>query len=112
MEPQEPAEAMMVGSCILPPPPDPKPSQITSTIFKAEGICLGPQQLQELKALPTEQDEQRTKVIAEKDCRSLLLCAQRLFWALSIPFRLARLLCHLLAMCYAPAPSETLLAKA
>ena len=43
MGPQEPTAAMLVSSCILPPPPKPAPPQITSTTFKAEGVCLGPQ---------------------------------------------------------------------
>ena len=51
MEPQEPAKATMVGSHIPPTQPEPKPPQIMPTTFKAEGVCLGPQQLQELKAL-------------------------------------------------------------
>ena len=67
MEPQEPAEVMMVGSYVPPPPPEPKLQQITSTTLEAKGIHLGPQQLQELKALATEWDKQRTKVIAEED---------------------------------------------
>ena len=58
-----------------------------------------------------EQDEQRTKAMAEEDWFSLLDCAQYLFWALSILFRLAHLLRHLLAMHHTPALSKTLLAK-
>ena len=72
---------------------------------------MGPQQLKELKALAIEQDEQRTKATADEDWRSLLDHAHWLFWALSIPFGLAHLLCHLLAVYHTPAPSETLLAK-
>ena len=111
MEPQEPAKVMMVSSCIPPPPPEPKPLQITSTTFKAEGVRLAPQQLHELKAFSMEQDEQRTKLISEEDWCGLLDHAQHLFWALSIPFRLAHLLHHLLAMCHTPDSSETLLMK-
>ena len=87
MELQEPTKAMMVGSCILAPPPDPKPPQMTSTTFEAEGVHLGPQQLQELKALTMEQDEQGTKVTAEEDWHSLLDHAQYLFWGFVYPFR-------------------------
>ena len=54
IEPQEPAEAMMVGSRVLPPTPEPKLPQIMSTTFEAEGVHLGLQQLQELKALAIE----------------------------------------------------------
>ena len=64
LELQELAKAMMVGSHVPPPPPDPKLLQIMSTNFKAEGVHLGPQQLQELKALTMERDEQRTKAMA------------------------------------------------
>ena len=89
MEPQEPAEVMMVGFHILPPPPEPKSLQIMSTTLEAEGVCLGPQQLQELKDLAMKHDEQRTKVRAEEDWRGLLDHTQHLFRALSIPFGLA-----------------------
>ena len=56
-------------------------------------------------------DEQRIRAIAEEYWHGLLDHAQHLFWAFSIPFRLACILRHLLAMHYIPAPSETLLAK-
>ena len=82
-----------------------------STTFEAEGVHLGPQQLKDLKALAMEQNEQRTKAMAEEDWHGLLDCAQHLFWALSILFGLAHLLCHLLAVHHAPAPSKTLPAK-
>ena len=49
--------------------------------------------------------------MAEKDWCGLLDYAQHFFWASSIPFRLAHLLHHLLAMHHTPASSETLLAK-
>ena len=49
--------------------------------------------------------------MAEEDWHGLLDCTQNLFRALSIPFRLARMLFHLLAMHHTPAPSKTLLAK-
>ena len=101
----------MVGSCILPPPLETKPLQITSTTCKAEGGRLGPQQLQELKAVTEELDKQRTRVMAEEDWCGLLDQAQCLFWASSIHFRLAHLLHHLLTMSHAPTPSETLLVK-
>ena len=89
MQLQEPAEAMMVISHIPSPPPEPKLPQITSTTLEVEGVRLVPQQLQELKALTTEQDEQRTKATAEEDWCSLPDHTQRLFQALFIPFRLA-----------------------
>ena len=82
-----------------------------STTLEAEEVHLEPQQLQELKALAKEWDEQRTKAMAEKDWCGLLDHAQHFFWASSIPFRLAHLLHHLLAVNHTPAPSETLLAK-
>ena len=72
MEPQEPAKVMMVGSCVPPPPPEPRLPQLMSTTFETEGVCLGPQKLQELKALTVEWDEQRTKVTAEEDWHGLL----------------------------------------
>ena len=49
--------------------------------------------------------------MAEEDWHGLLDHTQHLFRALSIPFGLAHLLHHLLAMHHAPAPSKTLLAK-
>ena len=101
----------MVSSRILPPTPEPKLAQIMSTTFEAEGVHLGPQQLQELKALAAEWDKQSTKAMAEEDWRGLLDPTQYLFRALSIPFGLACLLCYLLAMHHTPAPSKTLLAK-
>ena len=82
-----------------------------STTLKAEGFCLSPQQLKELKAIATERDEQRKCVMGDEEWRGLLDQAQHLFWALSILVRLAYLLCHILAICHAPAPSETILAK-
>ena len=72
---------------------------------------MGPQQLQDLKALTKEWDEQRTRAMAEEDWHGLLDHAQIFFQASSIPFRLACLLCHLLAVCHVPAPSKTLLVK-
>ena len=111
MEPQEPTAAMMVGSCILPPPPEPMPPQITSTTFKAEGVRLGPQQLKEFKALTTEWDEQRTKAMADEDWHGLLDHAQHLFQASSILFRLAHLLHHLLAVHHMPLPLQDPLSK-
>ena len=72
IELQEPALAMMVSSCVLHPPPEPTPPQITSTTFKAEGVPLGPQQLKDLKAHAIKWDEQRTKVTADEDWHGLL----------------------------------------
>ena len=99
---------MIVGSCI---PPEPKLLQITSTSLKAEGVRLKPQQLQELKAIATERDEQRKRVMGDEEWRSLLDHAQHLFQASSIPVGLAHLLHHILAEHHIPAPSETILAK-
>ena len=50
MEPQQPAEAIIVGSRI---PPEPKMLQIASTTFEAEGVHLPPQQLKDMKAIAT-----------------------------------------------------------
>ena len=108
MEPQQPAEAMIVGSHI---PPEPKSPQIASTTFKAEGVRLPPQQLKELKAIATERDEQKKRAMGDEEWRSLLDRAQHLFRATSILVGLARLLRHILAERHAPAPSETILAK-
>ena len=108
MEPQQPAEAMIVGSRI---PPKPKLPQIASTTFEAEGVRLPPQQLKELKAIAAERDEQRKRATGDEEWRSLLDRAQHLFRATSIPVGLAHLLRHILAKRRAPAPSETILAK-
>ena len=108
MELQQPAKALIVGSSI---PPEPKMLQIMSTNFEAEGIRLPPQQLKELKAIATERDEQRKRVMGDEEWRGLLDHAQHLFRALSIPVGLARLLHHILAKHHVPAPSETILAK-
>ena len=108
MEPQQPAEAMIVGSHI---PPEPKSPQIASTTFEAEGVRLPPQQLKELKAIAAERDEQRKRAMGDEEWHGLLDCAQYLFQASSIPVRLARLLRHILAKHCVPAPSETILAK-
>ena len=54
IEPQQPAEALIVGSRI---PPEPKTLQIASTTFEAKGVRLLPQQLKELKAIAAEKDE-------------------------------------------------------
>ena len=84
---------MMVGSYILPPPPEPVTLHIMSITFEAEGVRLGPQQLKELKALAMEQDEHKSNAMIDEDWRGLLDCAQCLFWASSILLRLAHLLC-------------------
>ena len=102
---------MIVDSRIPPPPPEPAPQQIMSTTIEAEGVYLGPQHLKELKALTMKLDKQRTKAMADEDWCSILDHVQYLFWASSILFRLAHLLCHLLAVCHNPAPSKTLLVK-
>ena len=99
MEPQQPAEAMIVGSHI---PPKPKMPQIASTTFEAEGVQLPPQQLKELKAIATERDEQRKQAMGDEEWRSLLDHAQHLFWASSILVGLAHLLRHILAKCTHP----------
>ena len=108
MEPQQPTEALIVGSRV---PPEPKSPQIASTTFKAEGVRLPPQQLKELKAIAAERDEQRKWAMGDEEWRGLLDCTQHLFRASSIPVGLARLLCHILAEHHAPAPSEIILAK-
>ena len=72
---------------------------------------MSPQQLKELKAITAKWDEQRTRAMADEDLSSLWDHAQHLFGALSIPFGLACLLRHLLAVDHAHAPSETLLMK-
>ena len=64
MEPQQPTEAMIVGSRI---PPEPKMPQIASTTFEAEGVRLPPQQLKELKAIATERDEQRKQATGDEE---------------------------------------------
>ena len=108
MEPQQPAEAMIVGSHVL---PKPKMPQIASTTFKAEGVRLPSQQLKELKAIAAEKDEQRKWAMGDEEWCSLLDYTQRFFRALSVLVGLARLLHHILAECRVPAPSETILAK-
>ena len=108
IEPQQPTEVLIVGSHIL---PKPKTPQIVSTTFEAEGVQLPPQQLKELKAIAAERDEQRKQAMGDEEWHGLLDCTQRLFWASSIPVRLARLLHHILAKCCIPAPSKTILAK-
>ena len=72
---------------------------------------MGPKQLRELKALTGKWDEQRVRATADEDWCSLLNHAQCLFQASLVLFMLAYLLGHLLAVCYIPAPSKTLLAK-
>ena len=72
MEPQGSPEVMMVGSCIPPPPLESSPSQIASTTFMSEGVCLGPQQLKKLKGLIVQQDEQGTKASVDEDWCNLL----------------------------------------
>ena len=47
----------------------------------------------------------------DKDYCRLWDCTKCLFQASSVPFGLAHLLCHLLAMCHTPVTSETLLEK-
>ena len=49
--------------------------------------------------------------MGDEEWRCLLDYAQHLFWASSIPVRLAHLLRHILAEHRVPAPSETILAK-
>ena len=108
MEPQQPTEALIVGSRI---PPEPMTLQIASTTFEAEGVRLPPQQLKELKAIAAERDKQRKLATGDEEWRGLLDCAQRLFRASSVPIGLAHLLRHILAERHVPAPSETILAK-
>ena len=99
---------MIVGSRIL---PEPKTLQITSTTLKAEGLCLLPQQMKDLKAIATERDEQRKRVTGDEEWHGLLDCIQHLFWASSIPVGLAHLLHHSLTERRISAPSKTILAK-
>ena len=108
MEPQQPAEALIVGSHV---PPKPKTPQIASTSFEAEGVWLPPQQLKELKAIAAERDEQRKWAMGDEEWCGLLDHAQHLFQASSIPVGLARLLHHILAERRVPAPSKTILVK-
>ena len=49
--------------------------------------------------------------MGDEEWCGLLDCAQHLFWALSVPVGLARLLRHISAECHIPAPSETILVK-
>ena len=72
---------------------------------------MPPQQLKELKAIAAERDEQRKQATGDEEWRGLLDCTKCLFRALSILVGLAHLLCHILAKCCVPAPSETILAK-
>ena len=101
MEPEQLAEAMIVGSSIL---PEPKMLQIMSTTLEAEGVYLPPQQLKELKAIATKWDEQAKQATGDEELHGLLDCPQHLFWASSIPVGLARLLHHILAKRHIPAP--------
>ena len=80
--------------------------QIASTTFEAEGVHLPPQQLKDMKAIATERDEQRKWVMGDEEWRSLLDCAQHLFWALSILVGLACLLHHILAECTVSLPPQ------
>ena len=97
---------MIVSSCVL---LEPKPPKIMSTTLKAEGVHLGPQQIKELKAIATKWDGQRKKAMADEEWHGLLDRIQYLFWALSILVGLAHLLHHILAVCYVPTPSKTIL---
>ena len=108
MEPEEPTKVMIVGLHVL---LKPKPPQIMSTTLEAEGVCLLPKQLKELKAIAAERDKQTNRVMGDEEWHSLLDHAQCLFWASSIQVRLAHLLHHILAEHHAPAPSKTILAK-
>ena len=114
MQLQEPAEVMMVGSLISRLPHlGPSCQQITSTTLEVEGVRLVPQQLQELKALTTEQDDRRGPRQWQKrigawpagPCPASFSSFVHPFQA-SLPA--APLLSH---VHHAPAPSETLLVK-
>ena len=78
MEPQQPAEVIILGSHIL---PKPKMLQIAFTTFEAEGIQLPPQQLKQLKATSTERDEQKKQAMGDEEWHGLLDCTQRFFRA-------------------------------
>ena len=49
--------------------------------------------------------------MGDEEWCGLLDRTQNFFWALSIPIRLAHLVCHILAICHIPATSETILVK-
>ena len=49
--------------------------------------------------------------MGDEEWHGLLDHAQHLFWASSVPVRLAHLLHHILAECCVPAPSKTILGK-
>ena len=95
MELQELANLKMVGCHIPAPPTGVKAATNHIHHLEAEGVHLYPQQLQELKALAMEWDEQGTRAMAEEDWHGLLDRTQYLFRASSIPFGLAHLLHHL-----------------
>ena len=67
---------MIVGSCIL---PERKLPQLTSTTLEAKGVHLLLQQLKDLKAITTERDEQRKRVMGDEEWRGLLDHAQCFF---------------------------------
>ena len=64
MEPQNSAEALIVGSHI---PPELRMPQIMSTTLEAEGVLLPPQQLKELKAITAERDQQRKRAMGDEE---------------------------------------------
>ena len=70
---------LMVGSPIPPLPPESTPPQILSTTFKAEGVRLDSEQLQELKVLAMEWDKQRSRVMVDEDWLGLVDCTKCLF---------------------------------
>ena len=82
MEPQQPAKALIVGSCV---PPEPKTPQIASTTFEAEGVRLPPQELKELKAIAAERDDRRKKAMGDEEWHGLLDQAQHFFSGLVLP---------------------------
>ena len=103
MEPQEPAEVMIVGSCILP-----EPKATAAYVHhpqKLKGFGLPPQQLQELKAIATERDEQRKRAMGDAEWCGLLDHAQHLFSGLHpSQLGLAHFLRHILAKHCMPLP--------
>ena len=67
MEMQGSAAVLTVGTGLVLPPPQPDTQQVLSSTFEARGVCLGPDQQKELKALTTEWDAHRGRLLVDKD---------------------------------------------
>ena len=52
--------------------PEFTPLQIPTANFEAEGVCLGPKQLKELKGLTEVLDKQKKRKVADEDWCNLL----------------------------------------